>query len=203
MTRAPALIVALLAAAPAAAQAPPGGDLENAQRKLARFLAGIPGAGAGTVTPLLADGIPETFPDHVLFSLRFRQFPVALLAPEPFQSSNVIAVPKGRGRPVPITGEEGLRRFFRREAVDVTDSEIAGAVVMAWLRAVAELNQDGFYRFTVQDKVEVAVKGNRVIAAGTVTVDPAGGNRGGITATLFFRNGRLRAADTDVDLSPG
>ncbi|MBA4067246.1 MAG: hypothetical protein C0501_26770, partial [Isosphaera sp.] len=191
------LVAALLL--PAQDPAKPTPEVEKAQKVLAEYLKGIPGAAAGRVTPLTADGLPETLPDHVLFAVNFPQFPVARVAPEPLKSSNVVAVPKKDGKPVPVTDTKELQAFFKANARDVKTAAEAGAAVRAWLRAAAELNQDGFYRFTVKDKVD----GDAAAAAGEVTVDPAGGNKGGITARLTFKDGKLAAADTKVNLVPG
>ena len=67
-------------------------DAKDAEGKLKEYLGTIKGTEAARITPLAADGVKETFPDHVLFSVLFPQFPVARIAPAPSPS----ALPAGR-----------------------------------------------------------------------------------------------------------
>ena len=75
-------ILAVFALVPAAR----ADDVKDAEAKLKDYLAGIKGSEAGRVTTLTADGVKETFPDHVLFSHVIPLFPVAPEAPSPAQA---------------------------------------------------------------------------------------------------------------------
>jgi hypothetical protein len=178
-------------------------DVKDAEDKVKEYLKGIKGAETGRVTALTGDGVKETFPDHVLFAVMFPQYPIARIAPEPFKSSNVIAVPKKKdGKLVPITDAKELEKFFKDNARPVKTEAEGTDAVKAWLRASAELNQDGFYKFTVKADKPKVDKGS-VSGAGEAPVDPQGGNKGEIKATLSFKDGKLDKADTKVNLTAG
>lgn len=105
-------------------------------------------------------------------------------------------------KPVALTDLKELQTFFAANARAVKKAADADDVVKAWLRAAAELNQDGFYKFTVTAEPATAA-GESVTATGTAAVAPQGGNKGAITATLAFTGGKLATAETKVDLKPG
>lgn len=204
--RTPALLVALTLASPVLAddpKPPTDEDVKAAKDRVADYLKGLKGGEAGRVTALTGDGLPATFPDHILFAVIFPQYPVARVAPEPLQSSNVIAVPKKKdGKPVPVTNEKQLEKFFAGNARPVKTAAAAEDAMKAWLRAQAELNQDGFYKFAV--KADAAkVTGDVVTVTGKAPVDPQGGNKGEIMAALSFKDGRMLENATKVSLTPG
>lgn len=175
-------------------------EVKAAQARVAEFLKAIKGAEAARVAALTGDGIAATFPDHYLVAVMFPQYPVARVAPEPLRSSNVVAVPRRKdGKPTPVTDLKELEKFFRENARPVRSGADAEATATAWLRAAAELNQDGFYKFTVKaERSDDATK-----AAGTAAVDPQGGNKGEIKATLTFKDGKPATVETTVKLLPG
>jgi hypothetical protein len=208
MTRTLLLITALAFAVPAARADEPkpttDDEVKAAQAKLTEYLKGIKGAESGRVTALTGDGMGPTFPDHVLFAVIFPQYPVARIAPPPLKSSNVVAVPKKKdGKPAPITDLKELEKFFKENARAVKAAADGEEAVKAWLRASAELNQDGFYKFTVKTDDKPKVDGGTVTGSGQAPVDPKGGDKGEIKATLTFKDGKLSAADTKVNLTPG
>jgi hypothetical protein len=84
----------------------------------------------------------------------------------------------------------------------VKTGDEAENAIQAWLRAAAELNQDGFYKFTVKSG-GAALKGDTITATGTAPVDPAGGNKGEVKATLTFKDGKLTTAETKANLTAG
>ena len=198
LARTLALAAALTVAAPAAAD-----DLKDAEAKLKDYLGGIEGSGAGRVTPLTADGVPETFPDFVLFSHVIPLYPVAREAPAPLKHANVIAVPKKKdGKPVLVTDLKGLEAFFKGNARPVKGGGEAEKAVAAWLRAASELSQDGYFKFTVKPG-SVAKADDAITADGTSAVDPRNMDKGEIKATLTFKGGKLTSADTKVGISAG
>jgi hypothetical protein len=208
MTRTLALLTALASSLGTARAAdepkgPSAEEVKAAQEKLTEYLKSIKGTEAARVAALTGDGIPATFPDHHLFTVMFPLYPVARVAPEPLSSSNVVAVPKKKdGKPVPITDLKKLEAFFKENARAVKTADETENATKAWLRAAAELNQDGFYKFTV--KVDEAVKkGETITAAGAAPVDPQGGNKGEVKASLTFKEGKLATAETKVNLTPG
>ncbi len=177
-------------------------DVTDAEAKLKEYLLGIKGAEAGRVSSLTADGMKETFPDHVLFAHVIPQFPLAREAPAPLKHANVIAIPKKDGKPVLITDAKELEKFFKENARAVKKAEEVGAAASAWLRAAAELSQDGYFKFTVKvgpGKTE----GNTFTMTGEAPVAPSNGDKGGVKATLTFKDGKLATAETKVDLKAG
>lgn len=192
-------IIALFAFAPVAL----ADDVKDAEAKLKEYLDGIKGSDAGRSTPLSADGVKETFPDHVLFSYTIRLYPVAREAPAPLKHANVIAIPKKKdGKPILITDTKELEKFFKENARAVKKSEEADETVKAWLRGSAELNQDGFFKFTVKAGTGSAT-GNVITATGEAAVDPQNMDKGEIKATLSFKDGKLASAETKVAISAG
>jgi len=207
LTRTLAFVTAF-AISPNAARAdepksPTADEVKDAQAKLTEYLKGIEGASIARVTALTGDGNGPTFPDHVLFAVIFPQYPVARVAPPPLKSANVVAVPKKKdGKPVPVTDVKELEKFFKANARAVKTGDETENAAKAWLRAAAELNQDGFYKFTVKD-IGVALKGDTLNATGEAPVDPQGGNKGEVKVTLTFKDGKLATAETKVNLKPG
>jgi len=178
-------------------------EVKAAQTTLTDYLKELKGGETARVTALTADGVPATFPDHVVFAVIFPQYPVARVAPAPLKSANVIAVPKKKdGKPVPVTDVKELEKFFKEHARAVNTADETDNAMKAWLRAAAELNQDGFYKFTVKEG-EAVKKGDTITASGEAKVDPQGGNKGEVKATLTFKDGRLVAAETKANLTPG
>jgi len=61
----------------------------------------------------------------------------------------------------------------------------------------------GFYKFTVKTDDKPKVDGGAITDSGQAVVDPQGGNKGEIKATLTFKDGKLTAAETKVNVTPG
>jgi len=184
-------------------KSPTADDVKAAQARLTEYLGTIKGAEAARVTPLTADGFSATFHDHVAFAVLFPQYPVARIAPEPLKPSNVVAVPKTKeAKPIAITDIKELETFFKENARPVKTVAEATDAIKAWLRASAELNQDGFYKFTVK-RAGAERKRDTITASGEAPVNPAGGNKGEVTATLTFKDGKLASAETKANLTPG
>jgi hypothetical protein len=178
-------------------------DVKDAESRLKDYLAEIKGSEAGRVSPLTADGLTETFPDHVLFSHVIPLYPVAREAPPPLKHANVIAIPKKKdGKPVLITDAKELEKFFRDHARPVKKVEEGDAAVKAWLRASAELAQDGFFKFTVKAG-KGSASADAVSATGEAAVDPRNMDKGEIKATLTFKDGKLATNDTKVNVIAG
>lgn len=177
-------------------------DTSDAEAKLKEFLGTIKGSEAGRVTSL-ADGTRETFPDFVLFSHVIPQYPVAREAPAPLKNANVIAVPKKKdAKPVLITDSKELEKFFKEHARPVKKEAEGSAAATAWLRASAELAQDGYFKFAVKAGTVVTVE-DATSAAGTATVDPQNGDKGEIKAALTFKAGKLTKVETKANVSAG
>lgn len=195
--------IALLAVF-ALASAARADDVKDAEAKLKEYLGAIKGSEAGRVTALTADGVKETFPDHVLFSHVIPQFPLAREAPAPLKNANVIAIPKKKdGKPILVTDTKELEKFFKDNAREMKSADEAADAVKAWLRGAAELNQDGFFKFTVKTDDKPKVEKGSGIGSGQAPVAAQNGDKGEIKATLSFKDGKFASADTKVNLSAG
>ncbi|MBY0456803.1 MAG: hypothetical protein K2V38_05665, partial [Gemmataceae bacterium] len=192
-----ALFAVLALVAPARAD-----EVSDAEAKVKEFLKEKKAEGVGRVTALTADGLKETFPDHVVFAHVIPQYPIARPAPEPLKHANVIAVSKKDGKPVLITDVKELEKFFQANARPVKKAEDADDVVKAWLRAASELNQDGIFKFTVKADPSKA-DGDTITASGEAPVDGKNGDKGQVKATLTFKDGKLASAETKADLKAG
>jgi hypothetical protein len=201
-----AAVAISVSAAPTADEpkSPTEDEIKAAQERLTEFLKDIKGASYARVTAMTGEGIGMMFPDHVLFSVLFPQYPVGRPAPAPLKVANVISIPKKKdGKPITITTHKELETFFKDAAHPVKNAEEGEAAMKAWLWAAAALAQDGFYKFSVKLDDKMKVDGTTCTGSGQAPVDPQGGNKGEIKATLTFKDGKLASADTKVDLKPG
>jgi hypothetical protein len=200
-------VLALLAGTATAAdepKSPTEDEIKAAQEHLTEFLKDIKGANNGRVTAITGEGVGAMFPDHVLFSVLFPQYPIGRPAPAPLKVTNIIAIPKKKdGKPVTITTPKELETFFKDTAHAVKTAEEGEAAIKAWLWMSSALAQDGFYKFSVKLDDKMKIDGSTITGAGQAPVDPQGGNKGEIKATLTFKDGKLATADTKVDLKPG
>ncbi|MBA4187925.1 MAG: hypothetical protein C0467_07890 [Planctomycetaceae bacterium] len=185
------------------AKPPTDGELKAAHTRVTEYLKGVEGADAARVTPLTGDGLAATFPDHILFAVMFPQYPVARIAPAPFASSNVVALPKKDGKAVLIPNAKELEIFFKVSSRAVKTEAEATEALKAFLRASSELSQDGFYKFTVKTDEKPKVEGTAITGSGQAVVAPEGGNKGEIKASLTFKDGKLASADMKVNVTPG
>jgi hypothetical protein len=166
----------------------------EADEKLTKAAAKIEQIGDGVVA--------ATLPDHVLFSVMFRRFPVARVPPEGLAASNVAVVARD-GKVTFLTNTKGLEKFFRTHATAATDDNSLGAAAYTWSRLAQDLHQDGFYRFQLLDPAKQPAKpgGPRTIT--TVALVMQGGS-GTMRYTLTFdTSGKLSGVVEDVKLRPG
>lgn len=151
----------------------------------------------------LADArLAKDVPAVLFYLVRFRQYPVARLVPEPLAANNIFAVAKDGVRLV--TDVQGLQEIFRGALPPVRDAAAAKEAAYAWLRVAQELAQDGMYAFTIPDETLTATRdGGRIVAAGKAVVKADGGNRGEIAVTMTFAEGKLADLQQTADLRPG
>lgn len=175
-------------------------DVERQGRDLlAKKLAEFKGAERGQIIPLTAEPVGRAFPEHLFYMLRFRQYPVALVPPEPLGANNLFVV-KPEASVGHIQDAGALETFFRSTLAPVQTETQAKVAAKAWLRLVQEFHQDGFFRFSIPDdsvRVTWAQQGGLRVT-GKALVDPRGGNTGEIVGSLTFdRAGKLvRASET-------
>jgi hypothetical protein len=150
-----------------------------------------------TVQYIKDEDVEAVLPHHYLFSVLFRQFPVARPLPEGLKASNLLVV-DGKGKATVLTDAAALEKLFQAR-VTAKKEEGKKAAVRAWLRLAQQYHQDGFYTFAlVPDSVKVEAQK----AGGAVTVMKGGG--GTLSAALTFDdNGKLDKVREEAKLRRG
>ena len=126
---------------------------------LARKLAEYPGAERGQILPIADDSLARVLPGLRFYTLRFRQWPVALAPPDPLDANNLFVV-KPDSSVEHIRNSQALESLFRVTLAPVTTDAQARDVTKAWLRLMEESHQDGFYEFSIpNDALQVVAAG--------------------------------------------
>jgi len=146
-------------------------------------------APGGNISRLTDAAITKSFPNHILFGVHYRQYPVAREMPRPLTYSNLFLADSSNKLTL-ITDHKTLEQQFKKLS-GVKTEEDAKTRARAWLIASSQLHQDGFFRFSVNDeatKVEKGKDGLTAIAKMTVT---QGGNGELLVTMTFDKNGQL------------
>lgn len=154
---------------------------------LAKKLAEFKGAERGQIIPVKDESLTRNFPEYSFYMLRFRQYPVALLPPEPLRTNNLFII-KPNSSVEYVTDTDKLKSFFLSTLIPVRTVASAGDAAKAWLRLAQEFHQDGFFHFSIPEasvQVTATVNGGLEVSAKAV-VNQQGGNVGEIDATLTF-----------------
>jgi hypothetical protein len=172
---------------------------------LVQKLAEFNGAEHGQLTRVAEESVARTFVGFLFYALRFGQYPVPMLPPDPLKTNNLFVVtPDGTAIHVPDI--KALEGFFRARLARADSEGRARDATKAWLSLTQELHQDGFFRFSVSDDaIRVATSGSGGFrATGRAIVNRHGGDAGEIVAVLTFdRTGRLSGVSETVTLKPG
>lgn len=172
---------------------------------LARKLAELPGADRGQIIAVTDRAVSAAFPDYHFYVLRFRQYPVAMVPPEPLGANNLFVV-KPDSAVEQIRDAPALENFFRAALTPVTTADHAKEAATAWLRLAEEFHQDGFFQFSIPDDslhvTSDSAGGLRIM--GKAIASGQSGNGGEITASLVFdQAGRLAKASEVASLKRG
>ena len=159
-------------------------------------LAKVPGADNGELLDVSNQSLSRSFKDCEFFVLRFRQYPVTVVPPEPFQQNNVFVV--AGGEVIGISNEKELVKFFREHLNETADDEARSQATVSWLAVAQELHQDGFFKF----KPPVVQVGASV-SEGVIEVVPERGDKGKLTVEMEFGDGNVRSIQTGGKLIPG
>jgi hypothetical protein len=193
----------------AAQEARPGGTVDVSGPRARELLAGklktIPGADQGQILSVQDEAIGRVFRGYVFYALRFRQYPVARVPPDPLQPNNLFVV-KPDESVVHLSDTKALQSFFRSTLPAVRTESGAKNAMKAWLRLVEELQQDGFLQFSIpEESMQVALgPGGGYEVTGKAVVTPDGGNRGEIVASLTFdATGTLISASESAAIKRG
>lgn len=179
-------------------------DLKAAEEKVMEYLKKINGAERARITPI-QESVAKAFPKHQFIAVLYPQFPVGRPAPEPLKTANVLVV-TGDGQVIPLTDVKELGKFVTENAAR-KGMDFEGEATKAWLRLSAELAQDGFFKFKrpeiLDGKGSSDGKESQAEIKGKIEVEPIGGNKGEITATLYFKNNAIIKIDYSIKLVPG
>jgi hypothetical protein len=145
------------------------------------------GAERGQINSVRDESLTHEFPGYSFYVLRFRQYPVAMAPPEPLRAKNLFVV-KPDGSVEHIGNSDTLKNFFRASLAPVRSEDRARSTARAWLQLAQEFYQDGFFRFSISDDaIQVSAMGNGGLeVSGKAVVNPQGGNKGEIAASLTF-----------------
>jgi hypothetical protein len=157
-----------------------------------------------TLDRVKEEAVARTFPAHLAFVIRFRQYPVAVRPVAPLKVQNLFLVGRD-GEPEQVTDFKGLHAFFRENLGKVLEADDARYAARAWLRLVQEFYQDGFFQFSIPaDSIKAGPAKTGVQAGGRAVVKPERGNKGGIRVTLRFGlTGELEAVDQEQNVQKG
>ncbi len=172
---------------------------------LARKLADLPGADRGQIVAVTDRAVSAALPKYHFYVLRFRQYPVAIVPPEPLGPNNLFVVAPDSAVER-ITDAPALENFFRAGLAPVTTADAAKEAAAAWLRLAEEFHQDGFFHFSIpDDSLQVISErdgGLRIV--GRAIASGQSGNGGEIEASLVFdQAGRLVNASEVAKLKRG
>jgi len=160
---------------------------EEVPDTLAKKLAEFKGVERGQVITVAGEALSRAFPNYRFYSLRFRQYPVAVKPPEPLEANNLFVVTPD-GSVEHLRDSKALETFFRARLAPVITDPGAREAAKAWLRLAEEFHQDGFLQFSVPDDAlrVTAAAGGGLRVTGKAVVNPQGGNIGEIAASLTF-----------------
>jgi hypothetical protein len=154
---------------------------------LKKKLGELKGAERGQIIAVKDETLNREFSGYLFYMLRFRQYPVALVLPEPLKANNLFIL-KPDGSVEHIVETEMLKNFFRTTLAPVKTEAEARDTAKAWLQLAQEFYQDGFLQFSIPEgSLRVTAMGNGSLeASGKAVVNQQGGNTGDIGASLAF-----------------
>jgi hypothetical protein len=188
-------------AAAFAADKPSADDLKKAEKTVQDRLGELKAANA-KVEALTDESLLRALPGQLVFSVQFRQFPVAQRPPEPLQFQNLFFVGPD-GKLTVVSNIKGLEDCCLATVAPARDEGAAREVALAWLRLVEEMHQDGFYKFkTVDEATKVSPDGNGRKAVARAVVMAGGNGEINVEVTLD-EAGKLVKATEMSTLKPG
>jgi hypothetical protein len=196
------LTVAAVAVAVPKDAKPSKEEIQKAERLIEDDLAALSGK-RGKIEHLSADPLLQMFPRQILFSVVFRQYPVAQLAPPPLKAANIYAVARQGGELQRLTDAKELDKFLRDTLPAVKNAGDAKEAVRAWLELAPVLLQDGYFTFMVLDEATKArTQGGSIEASGKVLVKKGGSGELLVTLT-FDQSGKLTRVQQTNKVKPG
>ena len=174
----------------------------------------------GAELPELAESadpaVKAAFPGHRFFVVRFSQFPVARMAPEPLGAANVLAAgeaDKDGKREVTLMKSAADLQGFCARVLRARDRDAARAAAAGYCLLRKELAQDGFFKFDIKPAdFMVTEKDGSITVETTLKVDggAAGGppkmrNSGSINTLMAFegKEGVFKLVEESENLRAG
>jgi hypothetical protein len=185
-------------------QETPVPDTKRTRTTIAKAEAAVKGhleklkAAGAAVEYVKDDDVESVLSRHYLFSVLFRQYPVARSVPKGLQSSNLFAV-DAEDKVTVMTDAKELESFFRAISPTAKEEGRRETAIRAWLRLTQQYHQDGFYTFS---RVDDAIRVEGKTARGIVAVMKGGS--GTLSAILTFDDdGKLAKVSEEAKLRPG
>lgn len=175
-------------------------EVKKAEKALREKYAPLGQSNTPPLTHLEDAALGRSFPDTLFFSVIYRQYPVAKLAPEGMKSQNVFLVTKD-GKIEHLTSAKELEKFFRANLDKVKHEDAAKDATRCWLALSQQFHHDGFFRFKIPDK---ELSGSAKKMTGKAVVEPKNGDKGYLQATLSFEeDGKLAKVEETSTLKAG
>jgi hypothetical protein len=176
---------------------------QKVQKSLENRLAQLKARGA-VVGRITDDAVARAFPAHLIFAVRFPQYPAPVRPPAPLRAQNLFLVDRD-GQMEHLFDFKGLEAFFRETLAKVLKEKEAETAARAWLRMSQELMQDGFLTFEIRgDGVKVAPALSGLRATARAVVKPEAGNKGHLQVMMWFGlTGDLERVQEDQEIVRG
>jgi hypothetical protein len=158
------------------------------------------GVNGYTLSPVTDECVADSFPDVAFVAVHFREWPLAVIAPDGFASRNLAIVHADDSVTI-LTAGDDLKAYFFDQLAAVENADDAEDAACAWLRLSQEFTQDQYYVF-LDPIVQVRNTDTGFHARGQVGVDSGG--TGKIHVRMIFDiNGDLDTITQTSSVRPG
>ena len=168
----------------------------NPREEIAKFIQGATPAAKWqyNLQRVTDTEVARVFPTMLLYSVIFRQYPVARILPPSMAAQNLFVIRKG-GKLEHLADAKRLENFFRAglprpdSAEWLKTDDGRKTIVRAWLRLTQEFSQDGMFEFSIpQDSISIEAAKEGWTGKGKVMVAPKHGDSGEVVASLSFKS---------------
>jgi hypothetical protein len=155
----------------------------------------------GKLARLSDDAIEKAVPAFALYSLTFRQFPIARQLPQGYKAANIVTVSKDN-KPKVINSQKDLQKFFEDNLPAASSDAKLKDAARAYALAAKELYQDGFFDFKLEDD-STKVEGDKEKTVKAKVSVTKGGNGTLEVALKFDKAGKLSSIDETSKIKAG
>lgn len=149
--------------------------------------------------------LKTAFPKHHFFSVRYRQYPVAVQPPKGLRSSNVYVVMPS-GKPKVLNTKEGLQKFVKANYPGAK-GKVTSKSAVALARSVLTLNhaliQDGFYKFEIRNERKLGEASGRIFAVRMSSLVAQGGKGNVVVEVSFSKKGTVAKIESKAKIMAG